>query len=650
MLSVASRKGFFKVAVTCSAILAVVAVVAMPVLPMISLPAAWSGYGGNAQHTSISKYKALGLGKVAWSVSIDEDSAAESSGTDLYIHYASPCITSINPVSHKGNTVIVAVHNNSGGQHDSWRVEGLDGSNSGALKWSFDSGWSAPVKDPYLNPSNWTSVYPLSIVNTNSVVAASGGGTVLYVPNADLNGPVSPVRFCFYAPVATYLASPSTYQNIKICTPITGDARGNFFFGYTVTDPTGIPAGILANIGTGGVVKFNTAGRYTYRTAASLVSGMVRPAINCAPALSNDGLFVYFGIRATSSNKAYLVKLNAMDPAVGNTDPTKQTLALQAAVHLVDPINGSDSILTSESSASPMVAPDGHVFYGVLCSYNHSRESHGWLLQFDKNLNQYDLQGYLFPVGGFGWDDTPSVVPSAAVPSYTGASSYLILSKYNNYHIYTGDGRNHLAILDPSNTYVFNASYTTPIVVSTTTPHLLQSGQKVILSGIKGNTNANGTFYAKPLSSTSFALYVDSGLSTAVAGNAAYTSGGTVSGSIDRLNGTAVMKEISLVTGVTCDSDYYACTPTTDVTSPSVPVREWCVNAAAIDVADKFAVVNSEDGHAYKWDFVTNTLKQGTLLQPATGEAYTCTVIGPDGTAYAINNSVLHAIVPVPGP
>jgi hypothetical protein len=41
-------------------------------------------------------------------------------------------------------------------------------------------------------------------------------------------------------------------------------------------------------------------------------------------------------------------------------------------------------------------------------------------------------------------------VPAAAVPSYTGASSYLVMTKYNNYAgIGTGDGRNQLAILDP---------------------------------------------------------------------------------------------------------------------------------------------------------------------------------------------------------
>ncbi len=101
--------------------------------------------------------------------------------------------------------------------------------------------------------------------------------------------------------------------------------------------------------------------------------------------------------------------------------------------------------ISTDSSATPMIGPDGDVYFGVLespcCSSHNAR---GWMLHFDSTLTQTKTPG------SFGWDDTASVVPSSAVPSYAGTSPYLILTKYNNYvNTGTGDGINKVAILDP---------------------------------------------------------------------------------------------------------------------------------------------------------------------------------------------------------
>jgi hypothetical protein len=55
-------------------------------------------------------------------------------------------------------------------------------------------------------------------------------------------------------------------------------------------------------------------------------------------------------------------------------------------------------------------------------------------------------------------------------------------------------------------------------------------------------------------------------------------------------------------------------------------------------------MVNSEDGHLYRWDLTTNTLSQSIPLSGGIGEAYTPTLIGADGTVYAINDAVLSAV------
>ena len=147
------------------------------------------------------------------------------------------------------------------------------------------------------------------------------------------------------------------------------------------------------------------------------------------------------------------------------------------------------------------------------------------------------------------------------MPDYPGTSSYLILTKYNNYAGAGGNGHNKLAILDP------NATETDPIT------------------------------------------------------------------------GATMMLEVITILGPTPDPEF-----------GGSAVREWCINSAAIDAANKCAVVNSEDGHIYRWDFATNSLSSAFPMADATGEAYTPTLIGPDGAVYAINNAVLYCCQANAGP
>ncbi len=103
----------------------------------------------------------------------------------------------------------------------------------------------------------------------------------------------------------------------------------------------------------------------------------------------------------------------------------------------------------------------------------------------------------------------------------------------------------------------------------------------------------------------------------------------------DAATGATVMKEILTIAGVTPDDEYQ-----------NVPgaVREWCINTVAIDPIGKCACLHSEDGKVYRWDFATNTFTQVLTLTGQLGEAYTPSVIGPDGTVYVIANSILFAV------
>jgi lysophospholipase L1-like esterase len=69
-------------------------------------------------------------------------------------------------------------------------------------------------------------------------------------------------------------------------------------------------------------------------------------------------------------------------------------------------------------------------------------------------------------------------------------------------------------------TSITGATNANPIVITTSAAHNITSGQSVRITGVVGNTAANTTAIATVLSTTTFSI--------PVAGNGAYTSGGTV--------------------------------------------------------------------------------------------------------------------------
>jgi hypothetical protein len=472
-------------------------------------------YSHDPQHTCQSAYASQIPQAIRWQTPVDL--APVYSGGDLLTHYGSPLITN-------GNTVLVPVKTTSSG---SFQLEGRSGAN-GTLMWT--------VKSDYTLPShNWIPSWsPTLLPSDLKVVMPAAGGTVLVRTNPNsVRGNL--IRVAFFG-IANYNQNPSAFNSaIQICTPITSDSSGNLYFGYVSSGvslpgyPNGIPSGLA---------RISSAGAGTFASAASLAgdNNMTKVVTNCAPAVTSDGSSVYVGVDAGNFSTGYLCKLNSSD------------LSRQASVFLRDPRNSAwPALMSDDGTASPTIGPDGQVYYGVL-EYNlGSNHERGWMLHFSGDLSTTKTPG------AFGWDDTASIVPASAVPQYSGTSTYLILTKYNNYANGGGDGHNKLAVLDP------NATETDPIT------------------------------------------------------------------------GATVMLEVITILG-----------PTPDPFFGGGAVREWCINSAAIDAANKCAVVNSEDGHVYRWDFPSNSLSPAFPMAAATGEAYTPTLIGPDGAVYAINNAELY--------
>lgn len=383
----------------------------VPPAPPAAGPPVWSGHAGNAQHAARSSVATQPLNRVVWSTPVDLAPPYRSGGS-LLIHYGSPVITG-------AGTVLVPVKTSSAGN---FRVEARRGSDGG-LVWQLDSDYVLPV-------SSWTPSYNLAIDASNRLYLPAAGGRLLVREQADSNA--GSVRELAFYGNAAYAAAPAALNaQVLINTPLTVDGAGNVYFGFIAA------AGNAAGL-TSGIVRVAADGSAVWRGMLDLTGdgAIAKVAMNCAPALSNDGGTLYVAVNADPVTGVvqggYLLALDAT------------TLALKLRQPLRDPRTGQAARVSDSSSASPTVGPDGDVYYGVLEGNREDHNGRGWLLHFDATL------GTAKTPGSFGWDDTPSIVPAAMVPDYAGASSYLLLVKYNNYYgAGSGDGRNQMAVLDP---------------------------------------------------------------------------------------------------------------------------------------------------------------------------------------------------------
>jgi hypothetical protein len=374
--------------------------------PPVSGPA-WPMFSRDAQHSAVSAIATPPLTRIVWQTPVDL-APTYVNGSFLLTHYGSPVISSM-------NTVVVPVKTTAQG---AFRIDARSGANGGLI-WTANSDYVVP-------PHNWFPSFNLTITANGRLIAPAAGGRLLLRDNVD-SAAGTPQTVAFYGDAVYANARAELDVAVRISTPVTVDAAGNAWFGFFVT------ANNSAQLRSG-VARVSANGVGSWAAASDLAADAAvdRVAMNSAPALSVDGATLYVAV-SSAQERGYLL---ALDSA---------TLVPRARVALIDPSSGAPARIAGDATSSPTVGPDGDVFFGVLESTARSNNGRGWLLHFDANLTQTKIPG------AFGWDNTATVVPASSVPSYVGGSTYLLVTKYNNYAgVGYGTGLNRMALLDPS--------------------------------------------------------------------------------------------------------------------------------------------------------------------------------------------------------
>ena len=403
----------------------------------------WPQWGRDPQHTGQINVAGQNLNQNIADVIYDPTVPDELSvanqifgESDLLVHYQVPLID--------GNDVYMEFKSGNANKNSfstlNWAENKLTWQGSSLVQvWSFASDWKAPGS--YFD--FWQPVF-------HSVLANGA----LYVPGA--GGTIFKVNKSTGAQIARINPFGTIDDNTYTAGPISADPSGNLYYNVVQLQPGGGSFYAKDSVDSWlvKVAPDNSTTKVSYfvltpnapgpddrceisfpqsqapwppsptAVPPTVRCGPIRVALNIAPAIAPDGT-IYSIARshdAFANRSGFLVAVNpnltskwsaslsnrfndgcgVPISAGGVLPPNGQPGGCRAGANLgVDPgLNhaGGGRVL-DDSSASPVVAPDGSIFYGAYTRYNYAQ---GHLMQFSSS-GQY-LGAYRF-----GWDLTPGI-------------------------------------------------------------------------------------------------------------------------------------------------------------------------------------------------------------------------------------------------
>ncbi|HSS77702.1 MAG TPA: hypothetical protein VLV54_13275 [Thermoanaerobaculia bacterium] len=410
----------------------------------------WAQWGRNAQHTSTTNAVGQRAVRLLADVVYDPFVNAEKSFGDLLVHYQVPLLD--------GNSVFMEFKSGAFTGITHWETQVWNEKRlkwmGGRLKaqWSFKSDWKPAPFGSFLtgNGPSWEPVFHAALSGAFIYVPGAGGSVFkLNKTNGRLVARISPF-------------GPSLDPNTFLSGPITTDSKGNAYYNVLKLDATDPWDVDVVNSWLVKVLPNNTFRTATYAslthgapqgtdqcpgvfdTAAlpwppspnavppPVICGSQRPGLNSAPAVAPNGTIYTVSVSHLWSRSAYLVAVNndlspkwisSMSDRLHDgcnvlLPPNGQPGGCRAgAATGVDPAQNRPGAgrIHDDVSSSPVVAPDGAIFYGAYTRYNYSQG----------HLMKWSPSGEFLAAYPFGWDDTPAI--------FVHDGTYSLITKDNQY-------------------------------------------------------------------------------------------------------------------------------------------------------------------------------------------------------------------------
>jgi len=407
----------------------------------------WPQWAASAQHDSATPVVARRIDRIEQEIIIDplaKTIEVLSGGGDLLAHYPVPLID--------GEDVVLL--RKSGSLSDLlqretqiWNVVDMRRVNGQlTTHWMYTSDWK-PV--PF-GAASWEPVYHPAI-GADAVWAPGAGGTI------DKLNRETGARIQRFNPFGT-----SIDPTIFVSGPPAIDQAGNIYYNAIQLTKSGPwdndpPNSWLVRVGADGSIGKATFTSLTpsapdanaqclgvfdvselpwpptpAAVPPSARCGPQRPGINVAPAVGTDGTIYTISRAHFNGRYGFLVAVNPdltpkwaasmrnrfQDGCDVAVPPSGSPGGCRAgATRGVDPSDnqaGSGAV-SDNSTASPVVLPDGNILYGAYTRYNYAQ---GHLMMFGAD-------GHYAGAYGWGWDLTPAV--------YRHAGTYSVILKENHY-------------------------------------------------------------------------------------------------------------------------------------------------------------------------------------------------------------------------